>query len=122
VVGFVVVFGVETLNGRIHPPPAGVDLADPAALRAAMADLPASALVIVLAGWALGSCIGGSVAAKFGGTRPVRNALIVGAILMAAGVTNLFMLPHPLWFNVLGLIVFLPAAWAGGRIAGRPVH
>jgi hypothetical protein len=38
---------------------------------------------------------------------------------MAAGIFNLVAIPHPLWFAILSVLVFLPAAYAGGLLARR---
>jgi hypothetical protein len=37
---------------------------------------------------------------------------------MVFGILNVVLIPHPLWFTVATFIVFLPAAWLGGRLAG----
>lgn len=45
-----------------------------------------------------------------------RNILAVVAGLIA-GIINMVMIPHPVWFWILGIIVFLPSAYAGYRVA-----
>jgi len=46
--------------------------------------------------------------------------MIVGALLMLAGIMNMIMIPHPTWLWVLGITVYLPAAYLGARlIKGR---
>ena len=37
----------------------------------------------------------------------------------AFAVAQLPMIPHPLWFTVLGVTMFLPAAGLGGLLVGR---
>jgi hypothetical protein len=113
-----VVFGAEFVNGRIFPPPPGLDFANREAMRAAMAQLPPTALLLVLVGWVLGSVTGGFVAAIFGGPAAKRNALFVGVGLMTGGIFNLLTIPHPLWFAIAALLLFLPSAWLGARLAG----
>ena len=47
-------------------------------------------------------------------------ALLPALTFLIAGIMNLVAIPHPLWFSIVSLLVFLPAAWLGGRIgAGR---
>ena len=40
---------------------------------------------------------------------------------MMRGITNVMMLPAPMWFNVVDLVfAYIPAAWLGQKLAGRP--
>lgn len=48
----------------------------------------------------------------------MRHAIIVGVLLTVAGIFNNLALPPPAWFWI-SVVVFLPAAWAGGRMAAR---
>ena len=52
-------------------------------------------------------------------TAPVAHALILGGLLTLAGIANNLMLPPPGWFSILSLVVLLPAAYAGARLAPR---
>lgn len=29
---------------------------------------------------------------------------------------NLVAIPHPLWFSIMTVLVFIPSAWLGGRM------
>jgi hypothetical protein len=115
VVAFFCVTLVEAVSARIYPLPAGVDVSDERSLRDAMAHIPTGAILLVLAGWALGSLAGGLTAGRI--ARALRPALIVGVLLLAVGLLNLRMIPHPVWVWVGGpLLLFVPA-WLGGRLA-----
>lgn len=118
VVGAVLVALFDQLGNLIHPLPPGVDLGDKEALAAHIHAAPAAAMLAVLAGWAVGSLGGAWVAAKIAVRHRLGAALAVGALLLVAGIANLMMIPHPLWFGVVGVLVFLPAAWLGARLAG----
>jgi hypothetical protein len=117
VAGTAVVFLVESLGHRVFPPPAGLNPSDPESIRAAMAKLPIGALLAVLVAWIAGSFAGGWLAALI--ARRVVPALIVGFLILAASAVNLIMIPHPVWFAIAGLLVILPAAWLGGKVATR---
>jgi hypothetical protein len=84
-------------------------------VRAHMAEIPAAAFGFVLLGYVLGALVGGYTAARIG--RAAMLALVVGAILMAFGILNVVLIPHPRWFTVATFVVFLPAAWLGGKLA-----
>ena len=120
----IVIGAVEGVGHLIYPLPPGVDMADAESLRAAMADVPAGALLIRLLGWGLGSLAGGWVAALVAGRSPMTHAFVVGLILTAAGISNLMVMPHPAWFLFLGLLIFMPAALVGAGLApvNRPLE
>ena len=128
VAGFVaaslVMIVVESVNGHVLYPELGKlaeGMTDREAIRELMASAPAGALLVVLFGWALGSFVGGFVAGWIGRHAPTRHGLILGVLLTLAGVANNMMIPPPSWFWVPTLLVFVPAAYAGARLApGAP--
>ena len=117
IAGAVIVTLVQWLGHRMYAPPSGMDFSDPEAVRAMMKEIPRGALVMVLVAWALGAFVGGWVAAHFAKSFPLRAALTVGGVLLLFGVMTMVSLPHPLWFWVVGIILFLPLAHLGGKIA-----
>lgn len=131
VVGFLVasflMMLIEMLNGHVLYPELGnaakalseSGSSNPEAIRALMASAPAGALLVVLLGWFLGATVGGWVTARIAGVNGVRNALILGALLTLGGIANNLMLPPPLWFWIVGMLILLPAAGLGGRLAAR---
>ena len=127
VVGFVlasaVMMAVEFVNGHHIYPELGRmahDVTDREALRQIFASAPVGALLVVILGWVLGSLAGGFAAAWIAKRSPVGHALALGGLLTLAGIASNLMMPPPLWFWIAGLVVFLPAAYAGARLAPRP--
>ena len=120
IVASVVMVVVESINGRVLYPEMGklAEMAtDREAIRAAIASAPIGALLVVILGWALGSLAGGFVAGWIGRSAPIAHALVLGVLLTLAGIVNNLMLPPPAWFWIATLVVFLPAAYAGARLA-----
>jgi hypothetical protein len=116
---------VETANGRILYPELGKlaeGMTDREAIRALLASAPLGAFLVVLFGWALGSLVGGFLAAWIGSSAPEAHALVLGGLLTLAGIANNLMLPPPAWFWIAGLVAFLPAAYAGARLAPPKSH
>ena len=116
----VVMLVIESINGHVLYPELGKlaeGVTDPEAIRAIMASAPVGAFLVVLFGWVLGSLLGGLVAAWIGSNAPVAHALVLGAVLTLAGIANNMMLPPPMWFWIVSLLVFLPAAFVGARLA-----
>ena len=116
----VVMMLVESLNRFVLYPELGnaaQGLKDKEAIRTLMASAPVGALLVVLLGWALGSLVGGYLAAWIARSAPVAYALVLGVLLTLAGIGNNLMLPPPAWFWIPTVLLFLPAAWVGARMA-----
>jgi hypothetical protein len=120
IVAAVAVFMIfERINGKLFPLPPGTDPADHEAMTAYVGTLPATAFVLVLAGWAVGSFVCGlliRVISRSGDTTP---AYIAGLFLMTAGIVDIFMLPHPLWFTITGIVIFIPLTLLGHSLVRR---
>ena len=116
----VVMMAVEWTNGHVLYPGLGKSaegVTDPEKVRALMASAPVGALLVVICGWALGSLVGGRVAAWIAARAMTAHGLVVGVLLTLAGIANNLMIPPPLWFWVASLAVMIPAAWVGARLA-----
>jgi MFS family permease len=118
----VVMMVIEMVNGRILYPELGKlaeGVTDKEAIRALMANAPVGAFLVVLLGWVLGSLVGGLLAAWIGWNAPLAHALVLGGLLTLAGIANNMMVPPPVWFWIISLVVFLPAVYAGAQLAPR---
>lgn len=110
---------VELLGAQLFPPPAGVDMRDPEAFATAITEMPMAALAIVVVAWVLGAFAGGWVAARIASAHPRAAAVVVALAVVAGVVLMMLTLPHPMWMALLGVVLPVPAALAGARLA-RP--
>jgi hypothetical protein len=124
VVGFIaasiVMMIVETINGRVLYPELGraaEGVTDRETLRAMLATAPVGAFLVVLVGWILGGTAGGWTAARVASRAKGWHGVVLGALLTLAGVANNLMIPPPLWFWIVSLIVLMPATYLGARLA-----
>lgn len=117
VAGGVVVFAVEAMGHWVYPPPPGLDLSDPEGMKALIRTLPAGALLFVVFAWVLGAFAGGAVAGLIG--RSLVPALVTGSIQLLFGIMTMVMIPHPMWMLILGILLPIPSAWAGGALLSR---
>lgn len=115
-VGGVTIAMVQMLGHQVYPVTVNIDFNDKEAMATFMQSLPTGSLLFVIVAYIVGSVVAGAVAAFIGRGARVRHALVAGAFLLIAGIINLMAIPHPLWFNLLTILVFLPAAWLGGRL------
>lgn len=119
VLGGMVVAATEWGGSQLFPMPAGIDPMDPESLRADLDRMGPEHFIPVLVAHLLGALVGGLTAARIAGSRHLSIALIVGGIFLVFGVINLASIPHPLWFSIVDVLVYLPAAYLGGRL-GMP--
>jgi hypothetical protein len=125
VVGFALasalMMAVEAANGKIFYPELGKaaeGVTDREVVRHLMATAPVGALLVVLAGWALGTIVGGWAAAKIAGRAPERHAMALSVLIVVAAIANNLMLPPPAWFWVAGLLTPLAAGVLTARLVG----
>jgi len=110
---------IEMLGHYVYPPPPDLNFADPEAMGAYVATLPMGAFLFVGGAWFVATLGGTYVACKIGDAKPMTYAIIVGGLMLVATAANLMMIPHPLWFSVLGVIGIIVAAWLGMTLGGR---
>ena len=117
VVAGLIVAGIETVGHTLNPPPPGTDLTQPGAMETLMASLPTTALIIIVLAWALGSIGGGFTAAKISRQHKFGAALAVGIVMVLLVASNFFVIPHPLWMMAVGVLVPIPRALVGRKLA-----
>lgn len=118
----IVMMIIEIINGHVLHPELGKaaeGMTDREKIRDLLASAPVSAFLVVLVGWLLGSLVGGWVTARLAARATIRHGLVVGALLTLAGIANNLMLPPPLWFWIVSLVVMMPAAYCGASLAPR---
>jgi hypothetical protein len=118
VVGSVINMCLIMVSGKVISPPAGADVTTMEGLKASMHLFEPQHFLFPFLAHALGTLAGAVVAATIAASRKVTCAFVVGAFFLVGGIANVFMLPAPLWFNAVDLILaYLPMAWLGSRRA-----
>lgn len=106
IVGSVCVWGVETLNHILHPYPAGMKANDMEAFKSYIENLPFLGKFMVIVGYALGALVSGFVSTKIAKNGKSTAAIICGFIFLSFTIYNMTVLPTPVWFWVLGVLVW----------------
>ncbi len=104
VVTFFTISAVEQLGHILYRAPAGLDWQDSSAVSAYLKQLPAGALLLVLAGWLLGILAGMTAACLLAGRCRGRFALTIGTLVFVGALSNFYLLPHPVWMMALSLM------------------
>lgn len=120
VVGSVVNMGLIMVSGKVIPPPAGADVTTMEGLKASLHLFEAKHFVFPFLAHALGTLVGAVVATLLAPGRSAIPAYVVGGLFLLAGIANVVMLPAPVWFSAVDLLLaYLPAAWLGNVLANR---
>lgn len=116
-IAFVVMMIFEYINSLLYPLPAGLDIGDTEAVQAFTATLPWTAYILVLLGWIVGSFKAGAVTTYLSGERVYKLSLIAGLVLTLLGIANNLAIGHDLFFNIVGLPMFILFTYVGHRFA-----
>jgi hypothetical protein len=104
--------------GHHFYPMDGVDLNDMDQLAEAMPLLDWQFFIFPFLAHALGTLLGAFVAGLIAPSKKMVFALVIGVFFLLAGIMVNLMLPGPMWFAALDiLIAYIPMAWIGGKIA-----
>ena len=106
------------ISGKVIPPPDGADVTTLEGLKASIHLFEPKHFVFPFLAHALGTLTGAFVAAKLAVTHKMRIALGIGVLFLLGGIANCFMLPAPLWFMAVDVIVaYIPIGYLGGKLA-----
>ncbi|MDH5621333.1 MAG: hypothetical protein OEY74_04560 [Gammaproteobacteria bacterium] len=110
---------IEMIGHAVYPPPPDIDFSDVDAVRHYLSTLPLGAFAFVGGAWFLGTLGGTMAASRIGSAAPRLFAMVVGGFVLAATAFNLAVIPHPLWFSIVGVAGILVAAWLGQFLSTR---
>lgn len=113
-------FIIISISGSIIPPPEGMNVNDLESIKANAHLFQPKHFIMPFLDHSLGSLIGGLVAAFVAANRKITFALVIGAIHLVGGIFAATIIPAPMWFISLDLVVaYIPMAYLGGLIAER---
>ena len=119
-VGSIVNMSLITVSGSIIPPPEGADVTTTEGLKASMHLFEPKHFIMPFLAHALGTLVGAFVAGLIAANNKMKFALSIGVVFLIGGIASVFMLPSPVWFSALDLIVaYLPMGYLGGKLAMR---
>lgn len=108
------------ISGWVIPPPEGGDVSSMEGLKATMHLFQPKHFIFPFLAHAVGTLVGAFVAAKFAVSQHKNLALLIGTLFFIGGATNVYLLPAPMWFNILDLVVaYFPMAIWGYTLATK---
>lgn len=125
VVGMIAMMCLHMASALVYPLPEGADFMDSSPenqerLQEWFRTLPAGAFLLATLSHGLGCMSGAFVAMFVSGRRTLVAPVIVGVFFTLGGIMNLSSVPHPAWFPIVDLPVYLVLAVIAGRMLKRP--
>jgi hypothetical protein len=109
--------GLILISGSIIPPPNGADVTTADGLKSSMHLFEPKHFIVPFLAHALGTFVGAVVTALVAATRRLKLALVIGGIFLIGGIANILILPSPIWYSALDIIVaYIPFAYLAGVI------
>ena len=120
IIGSLVNMAILIIGSYIIPVPEGMDMMNAESIKEHMHLFQFKHFVFPFLAHALGTLVGAFVAAKFGVVKPLQLAILVGVFFLAGGIANIKMIPSPVWFTVVDVVLaYIPMAWIGYTLAKR---
>jgi MFS family permease len=119
IVGGVVAFLVQDIGNLILAAMAGIEPNTAQGASELATVRPTETLLVAVLAYLLGPMSGGYIAARLAPAKRYYHAIAVGAVQLIFGVITLTLFPHPDWFWIATLIIFIPAALAGAGLVRR---
>lgn len=116
IAGSVCIWAVETLNHNLYPFPVGMKANDMDSFKLYVETLPFLGKFLVIVGYALGALVSGFVSTKIAKNGKSTAAIICGLIFLSFTIYNMIVLPTPIWFWILGILVWI-LVLAGYKLA-----
>lgn len=120
VLGGFVNMALVVAGPHLIPPPPGLDVSDAKSLAAGAHLLEPRHFVFPFLAHAAGTLVGALMTHLAAASRRSALAYVIGVLNLAGGIAACFMIPAPVWFIALDLVVaYLPMAWLGTRLGRR---
>lgn len=118
--GSLINMGIITYSGYIIPPPEGADVTTMEGLKASLHLFRPIHFLPPFLAHALGTFVGAVIAAFAAATHKMKMALAVAIFFLVGGIANAFLLPAPVWFIALDLVLaYIPMGIIAAKIADR---
>ncbi|WP_339812447.1 hypothetical protein [uncultured Imperialibacter sp.] len=120
VIGSIVNMGIVMISGFVIPPPEGADVTTMEGLQASLHLFEPRHFIMPFLAHALGTLAGAMLAGLIAANNKMKFSVGIGVFFLAGGITNAFMLPGPIWFAVLDMVVaYIPMGFIAGKMAVR---
>ena len=116
IIGNIAIMSLHYLGLYFYPLPEGVDMSDMTAIAEYVKIAPLGSLLMVMLAHIGGTFIAGVSTTLL--SKEIVVSYIVGGFFTISGIWNLYLLPHPMWFNI-EIVLYLPAAVFGFKLFAK---
>lgn len=116
IAGIICITIVEKIGHQLYPPPAAAGSGDMTAMKDYVAHAPFMALFFVIIAYALAAFVSGFTASKVAGNGKHTSAVVCGVIFLCITIYMMVSLPTPIWFWILGILIWA-LVFAGSKLA-----
>jgi hypothetical protein len=118
VIGGALNSGIIMISSSVIPPPNGADVTTMEGLKAALPFFQPKHFIMPFLAHALGTLLGAFIAAKFSANHKMIFAYVIGGFFLIGGISNVFMLPSPVWFTIVDLVLaYIPMSFIASKLA-----
>ena len=114
--GITVIGIIELIGYSVITSLEGFNPTDPDSISERIENISTLAIIFVLISWASGSFVGGVISAYLSKSYSLFSPIIIGSVLMTAGIYTMMEIPHPLWFRAISVFMFIPFSILGTRV------
>lgn len=118
VAGMIAMMLGHRVSNVILPPPDGFDVSNMESFIANAGKLTTGHWLLALLSHAFGPLVSGFIVARFVVSHHRQLLWIVALAWIIAGVLNLMAIPHPLWFKIADIMVYIPMTFIGAKLSG----
>jgi hypothetical protein len=119
IVGGFVNLGLVTLGYSVFPLPEGADVSSMQRLAETIHLFEWTNFIFPLLGHAAGPLVGTFIAMLIAASHKGKIAIGMGAWFLLGGIVANFLIPAPLWFKAVDLILaYVPMTWIGAKLGG----
>lgn len=118
IIGGALNMGIISISSSVIPPPNGADVTTMEGLKAALPFFQPKHFLMPFLAHALGTLLGAYIAVRFSANHKKIIAFLIGGFFLIGGISNIFMLPSPIWFTVVDLVcAYIPMSYLAWKLA-----
>ena len=120
VIGSIVNMGVLAVGHMLMPPPPGFDSSSMEGVASTIHLLRPLDFIVPFLAHALGPFVGVLTAMFIAASRHRTIAIVLGALFLVGGIIANFMIPAPLWYRAIDLVLaYIPMAFLGWKVSRK---
>jgi CDP-diglyceride synthetase len=121
IVGVAIIFIMQFINYSLYPIPDSVQLDQAASYSEFINEHPVFLAGSLLAN-AAGCFTGGAIAIMVRSDVTIFETTLIGLVLMILGIINTIMAPHPAWYLIISILIYIPSCWLGAYFIKQTIN